>query len=268
MGAKSDVETTLRGWLVDGTLVPGQRLPSESELIDLLHAGRSTIRVVLKKLISEGRLRSEHGRGYYVCRPRRVDPDTTQWKRKASAVVVEGPQFDVERVELSSQTGQQANTYVLRSSTIVTTAVLSDRDHVLMVWRYRVGIGAGAWALPGGLVAAGEDPAAAASRHTAEQSGVYPVGLCHMLNFQPLADIADVPHALFAGWHDETGTGRSGSDSDLRAEWIALSEVPDLMAGGRIMGAATLLAALAISASRSPEVRRSFEWVSALRARR
>lgn len=116
---KSDVETALRGWHADGTLVPDQRLLSESGLIDLPGAGFSTIRLVLKQLIDEGRLRSEHGRGYYVCQPPRADPVISQWKRKASALVVEGPRFDVERVELVSEAGRQESAHLLRSPTIV-----------------------------------------------------------------------------------------------------------------------------------------------------
>ncbi|WP_194922659.1 GntR family transcriptional regulator [Catenulispora pinisilvae] len=268
MSARADVETTLRGWLADGTLVPDQRLPSENDLIDRLEASRNTIRVALKKLIDEGRLRSEHGRGYYVCRPRRADPGVAQWKRQASVLVVEDPRFDVERVELASQAGQQENTYVLRSLTVVATAVLSAPDRLLMVWRYRPGIGTGTWELPGGPVAAGEEPAVAAVRLTEEQTGVQVSALRHVLSFQPLPEIADAPHEIFAGQHGGLRVGRSGGDSDLAAEWIPFSEVPDLVASGRAMGTATLLATLAIAASTSPEVQRSFKWVNSFRARR
>jgi len=268
MSARVDVETTLRGWLSDGTLVPDQRLPSESELIDRLEASRSTIRLVLKRLIDEGRLRSEHGRGYYVCRPPRADPGTSQWKRKASALVVEGSRFDVERVELASEAGRQESAHVLRSPTVVMAAVLGGPGHLLMVWRYRPGIGTGSWELPGGSVATGEDPAAAVSRITDEQAGIQAGELRHVLGFQPWADIADARHELFAGRHVGPGVARSGRDGDSAAEWIPLSEVPDLVASGRATGSATLVAALAIAASASSEAHRSFKWVDLFRARR
>jgi 8-oxo-dGTP pyrophosphatase MutT (NUDIX family)/DNA-binding transcriptional regulator YhcF (GntR family) len=267
MSAKSDVETTLRVWLADGTLVPDQRLPSESELIDQLDAGRSTIRLVLKQLIDEGRLRSEHGRGYYVCRPPRADPGISRWKRKASALIVEGPRFDVERVELASEAGRQESAHVLRSSTVVAAAVLSGPGHLLMVWRYRFGIETGSWELPGGLVAAGEDPMSAAARLVEEQAGTRVSELRHVLSYQPWADIADARHDLFAGRHDGPGVWRPGRDGDSAAEWIPLSEVPDLIASGRATGSATLVAALAIAASASSEAHRSFKWVNLFRAR-
>lgn len=48
-------------------LGPGGRLPSERTLSTDLRAGRTTVRLVLMRLEAEGRIRSEHGRGYFVC---------------------------------------------------------------------------------------------------------------------------------------------------------------------------------------------------------
>ncbi|HET9648224.1 MAG TPA: winged helix-turn-helix domain-containing protein [Microlunatus sp.] len=63
------VEDTIRGWVDSGELAPGMRLPSERTLADELGAGRTTIRLVLTKLTSEGLIRAEHGRGYFVTEP-------------------------------------------------------------------------------------------------------------------------------------------------------------------------------------------------------
>jgi DNA-binding FadR family transcriptional regulator len=41
-------------------------LPSERQLAQQLGAGRTTIRLILMKLATEGMIRSEHGRGYFV----------------------------------------------------------------------------------------------------------------------------------------------------------------------------------------------------------
>jgi GntR family transcriptional regulator len=41
-------------------------LPSERQLAQQLDAGRTTIRLILMKLATEGMIRSEHGRGYFV----------------------------------------------------------------------------------------------------------------------------------------------------------------------------------------------------------
>lgn len=59
------VEAAIRDLVASGEL-PSGRLPSERTLASDLAAGRTTIRLVLMKLASEGLVRSEHGRGYFV----------------------------------------------------------------------------------------------------------------------------------------------------------------------------------------------------------
>jgi len=67
VGAKTEyVERSVRELIASGELGPGGRLPSERQLAEQLGAGRTTIRLVLLKLATEGIVRSEHGRGYFV----------------------------------------------------------------------------------------------------------------------------------------------------------------------------------------------------------
>ena len=70
MGEVTDrVERSIRELIASGELGPGGRLPSERQLASDLSAGRTTIRLVLMRLSSEGLVRSEHGRAYFVCEP-------------------------------------------------------------------------------------------------------------------------------------------------------------------------------------------------------
>jgi GntR family transcriptional regulator len=67
VGAKTErVERSIRELIATGQLGPGGRLPSERQLAAQLDAGRTTIRLILMKLTTEGMIRSEHGRGYFV----------------------------------------------------------------------------------------------------------------------------------------------------------------------------------------------------------
>ena len=67
MGAKTErVERSIRELIATGQLRPGGRLPSERQLAAQLDAGRTTIRLILMRLATEGVIRSEHGRGYFV----------------------------------------------------------------------------------------------------------------------------------------------------------------------------------------------------------
>ena len=56
----------IRTAVEDGTLVPGDRLPSVRELADTAGVNVNTIRAVYARLESEGRVSSEQGRGTFV----------------------------------------------------------------------------------------------------------------------------------------------------------------------------------------------------------
>jgi GntR family transcriptional regulator len=56
----------LRAAIQRGELAPGNRLPSEQELIDAHGVARGTIRQAVSLLRSEGLVRTEHGRGTFV----------------------------------------------------------------------------------------------------------------------------------------------------------------------------------------------------------
>ena len=56
----------IRAAVEDGTLVPGDRLPSVRELADRAGVNVNTVRAVYARLESEGRVSSEQGRGTFV----------------------------------------------------------------------------------------------------------------------------------------------------------------------------------------------------------
>jgi DNA-binding FadR family transcriptional regulator len=67
VGVKTErVERSIRDLIGSDQLGPGGRLPSERQLAEQFGACRTTIRLVLMKLATEGLVRSEHGRGYFA----------------------------------------------------------------------------------------------------------------------------------------------------------------------------------------------------------
>jgi len=67
VGTKTErVERSIRDLIASGQLGPDGRLPSERQLAQQLDAGRTTIRLILMKLATEGMIRSKHGRGYFA----------------------------------------------------------------------------------------------------------------------------------------------------------------------------------------------------------
>jgi Bacterial regulatory proteins, gntR family len=78
VGAKTErVERSIRNLIASEDLGPGGRLPSERHLAEQLDAGRTTIRLVLMKLATEGLIRSEHGRGYFAISSDHAKSDST-----------------------------------------------------------------------------------------------------------------------------------------------------------------------------------------------
>ncbi len=67
MGEKTaTAESTIRGWIASGTYQPGDKIPSERTLAEELGIGRTTVRLILVRLVAEGTLQARHGSGYFV----------------------------------------------------------------------------------------------------------------------------------------------------------------------------------------------------------
>jgi len=82
VGAKTErVERSIRELIASGQLGPGGRLPSERQLAQQPDVGRTTIRLILMKLATEGMVRSEHKHGYFVTGTSDGDRDSvSEWR--------------------------------------------------------------------------------------------------------------------------------------------------------------------------------------------
>ena len=61
-----DIIETFKQSIIQGDLVPGQRLPSEAELVEQLGVGRGTLREAMKKLEALGVVNIQRGDGTYI----------------------------------------------------------------------------------------------------------------------------------------------------------------------------------------------------------
>jgi GntR family transcriptional regulator len=71
------VETSLAARIAAGALSPGDRLPSEDELVLDFSVSRTTVRSAIQNLVQRGLVEIRRGRGTFVARPRIVQELTS-----------------------------------------------------------------------------------------------------------------------------------------------------------------------------------------------
>jgi 8-oxo-dGTP pyrophosphatase MutT (NUDIX family) len=151
---------------------------------------------------------------------------------------------NVADVELPD--GGRIDHYLLRQRPVALTAVLDDREHVLMLWRHRFIPDTWGWELPSGVVEEGEPLERAAARETLEETGWQPGPLHPLLTLETSAGFSDATHhAFYANGATYVGPPDDPFESD-RVDWVPLFKVPDLITNGEIRAANTMAALLVL----------------------
>jgi len=253
MGPKTaKVYETLRARLASGEFRAGDKLPSERTLVDELGIGRTALRQVLARLVSEGAL-EVRGRSSYrvpgavsVAPPEGLEP----WRIHGERDLYDNRWVKLQLWDVEPPGMERFEHHVVKLHHVAITAILDNQDRVLMMWRYRFVPQQWGWELPGGIVDEGEDPADTALREVVEETGWQPKGLEHVVTYQPMVGMVDSPHEIFVGH----GAEQVGSPTDLEEaghiEWVPMGDVPGLMSRGELMGSGTLVALLHILANR------------------
>ncbi|MET4673788.1 8-oxo-dGTP pyrophosphatase MutT (NUDIX family) [Streptomyces sp. PvR018] len=255
MGPKTaKVYETLRARLASGDYAPGGKLPSERALVEELGIGRTALRQVLARLVGEGALEVRDRSSYRVPGDSSVTvkaPDGLEaWRIHGERRVYDNHWVKLELWDVEPPGVERFEHHVVKLQHVAITAVVDDRDRVLMLWRYRFVPGQWGWELPGGIVDKGEEAGAAALREVVEETGWRPKSLEHVVTYQPMVGMVDSPHEIFVGH----GAEQVGSPTDVEeaglVEWVPLADIPALMARGELMGSGTLVALLHILATR------------------
>lgn len=148
--------------------------------------------------------------------------------------------------------GATLDHYLLRLPPVVLTAVLDDRERVLLLWRHRFIPDTWGWELPSGIATdPAEDLADAACRQALAESGWQPVAPRLLLTLEPYSGLTDSVCHVF--WTDRAAfRGDPAADFEAeRIEWLPLSDVPALVADGQIRAAGTAAALLHLWGARA-----------------
>jgi 8-oxo-dGTP pyrophosphatase MutT (NUDIX family) len=131
---------------------------------------------------------------------------------------------------------------VVRLHRAAMMVLLDEQDRVLLLWRHRVVQDRWGWELPGGLVDDDEEPADAAVRELAEETGYRAGRVEPLVTFQPMVSTVDSEQFAYVGREPE----RVGEPTEVkevaRMEWVPLASVPDLIAAGEIWESGALVA--------------------------
>ncbi|MGY0230651.1 NUDIX hydrolase [Longispora urticae] len=174
-----------------------------------------------------------------------------EWVVHSEGTVYANPWLTVNLADVELPDGRHLDHYLLRQRPIGATAILDDRDRVLMIFRHRFITGTWGWELPAGVAEAGEEPVDTAAREAEEETGWRPVDLRPLLSVTIGAGLTDCVHHLF--WTDQAT--RVGEPVDpheaAKIEWIALGDVPELLAAGELHEASTVAGLLRLAALRA-----------------
>lgn len=129
-----------------------------------------------------------------------------------------------------------------------------DCDEVLLIEQFRIGPAVRsdqAWLIEvvAGMIDAGEDPAAAASRESVEEAGYVPYNVEYLGRYYSTPGGSSERINLYLGLVDKSkpvgdGGGMKHEHEDIRPFWISREEAMSWLANGKIDSGAPMLALL------------------------
>lgn len=152
--------------------------------------------------------------------------------------------LDIRVADVEITGGRHLDHRLIRARPGAGAVVVNERDEVLLEWRHRFITDTWAYEIPMGGVDEGETPEAAAAREVEEETGWRPGPLRPLVSVQPTPGISDAEHHVFIA-HSAEHVGEPVDEWEVeRIEWVALAEVPKLVAERRIVSGSSMAALL------------------------
>lgn len=184
-------------------------------------------------------------------------PEGDRWIVHDERPVYENEWVTVGLADISQPSGDRFEHHTVTMPPAAMTVVLDDAgEHVLMSWRHRFVPDVWNWELPGGLIDADEAPAETAAREVEEETGYRTRSLEHLVTFEPMIGMVRNAHHVYLA----RGAERVADASEVNEgtfEWVALADVPELIAKGRIVNSGSLVGLLHVLALSGPAARAS-----------
>jgi 8-oxo-dGTP pyrophosphatase MutT (NUDIX family) len=180
-----------------------------------------------------------------MTRPR---DEADRWIVHGERPIYENQWVTVGLADISQPSGERFEHHTVTLPPAAMMVVLDDAGkHVLMSWRHRFVPDVWNWELPGGLLDAAEAPAETAAREVEEETGYRPRSIEHLVTFEPMVGTVRSAHHVYLS----RGAQRVAAPSEINEgdfEWVALADVPELIAKGRIANSGSLVGLLHVLA--------------------
>lgn len=173
-----------------------------------------------------------------------IQSDTAKGQIQSSSTAYTGHIFKVIKNIVKTPDGLQVDRDLVKHDPAVALLAITSDDQVLINREYRIGINAEAYALPAGLIDAGETPLQAAKRELEEETGYIAQSLtplCAVRSSEGMTD--EVVHLFLASVdRDKHAAKHFDQDEFVTSEFVPLNEVLEAVKDGRIASAQSVSA--------------------------
>lgn len=161
-----------------------------------------------------------------------------------------GKIFDVVLEKVTLPNGVVKNREIVRHPGAAAMVPLLDDGNVVLIKQYRHAVGRFLWEIPAGTLEPNEDPIACAQRELAEETGYTAAALDKLTEILPAPGYTDEHIHIFLSTGLTQAEQDLQDDEVLKAEAIAFDTALDMITGGEIQDAKTIVGLLLTSLRR------------------
>ncbi|MGD0497957.1 MAG: NUDIX hydrolase [Bryobacteraceae bacterium] len=140
-----------------------------------------------------------------------------------------------------SKTGFQIRRSVVRHAGSAVMMAVDEKKRILLVRQYRLPAGKYLWELPAGRLDPGEKPLQAARRELAEETGYRARKWSKVASFWVSPGYVAERMTIFKATELTAGRATPMDDERIEARWFTRKEVREMIAGGKIEDAKTMV---------------------------
>jgi ADP-ribose pyrophosphatase len=152
------------------------------------------------------------------------------------------------------KTGWKIKRCVVRHAGSAVMMAVDDRERILLVRQYRLPADAYLWELPAGRLDPGETPLQAAKRELIEETGCRAKKWTKLSSFYVSPGYVQERMTIYLAQDLTQGEATPMEDERIETRWFTAKETRDMIHGGKIQDAKTMIGFLLWNESRSRRV--------------